>query len=258
MTSNVDPERDPIEDYLDEIVDRWPRGRPRQLRHLLAEVEGHLRDDEAALRAAGDAEPAAAAVRRFGPVEQLVAAERPELVRPLLVTGLLLGGLAAVAVGLSGLIAGAIRLAAGSTALIDVQPGRVLTAADCARWLAGDPGAPNCRAAAVADWADEVVGYRVAIGVLGLFALAGYRLLRRRGWPPLPPVIIDAVAATAFGLAAAGTLLLAVDAAAVTSGHSWGQWAAATAVALPAAALFAARLLHQLPSTAPTRPDRHI
>jgi hypothetical protein len=243
---------DAIEDYLDELVERWPPGRPRELRHLLAEVEAHLRDDESQLRAAGDVNPAVSAVRRFGPVDLLVAAERTSLVRPLLVSGLLLCGIGALAVGFSGLVAAAIWLVAGPTAVIDVEPGRVLSAADCARWLAGDPAAPNCHAAAVADWVGEVTAYRVAIGLLGVFALVGHRLLRRRGWTPLPPTMPDTIAATAFGLAAAGTLVLAVDTAVVSGGHGWGQWAAATAVALPAAALYTVRLLNQLERQRPT------
>jgi hypothetical protein len=70
-----------------------------------------------------------------------------------------------VAVGVSGVIAAVIGRIAGAAKVVDERPGQVLSAADCARWLAGDPGALSCHDAAVADWVDEVVGYRLVLGM---------------------------------------------------------------------------------------------
>ncbi len=177
--SAADADHDsPIEAYLDELVATMPTRQPRALRQLLAETEAHLRDD-AAHRVATDGlspfDAELAAVQRFGPVAPMVNAERRRIELPLVTvarqvtaTALLLGAIGAIAVGVSGVVAGIFKLVAGSRALIDVQPGQVLSASDCARWMAADPHAPTCRDAAISDWVGEVVGYRIAFGLLGV------------------------------------------------------------------------------------------
>ena len=109
---------------------------------------------------------------RFGSAADLVQLEdrlhlTPTAVldRQFVSTGLLPGGIGAVAVGVSGVIAAVIGRIAGAAKVVDERPGQVLSAADCARWLAGDPGALSCHDAAVADWVDEVVGYRLVLGM---------------------------------------------------------------------------------------------
>ena len=60
--------------------------------------------------------------------------------RQVLLTGLFLGGVGAIAVGASGLLALVIRVVGGTRVLVGVPSARVLTASNCARWLANRPG----------------------------------------------------------------------------------------------------------------------
>ena len=250
----------PIESYLDELVTRMPAEQPRALRQLLAETEAHLRDDAARAVAEGasphDAE--ADAVRRFGPVPDMVGAEQRRFATPVSTvarqvfsTALLLGSIGAITVGLSGLIAELFQQAAGARALIDVRPGQVLSGSDCARWLAADPTAHDCRSAAIYDWVGEVVMYRIALGLLGLAALAVFFLLRRRWtrqhrWSMLPPLVSDTIATTAFAAAGIWTLGTGIDTLAVGPGTGYGQWLSAAPVALAAAMFFGLRLVRDL------------
>jgi hypothetical protein len=248
------PGGSPVEDYLDELVTAMAGRSPRELRSMLAEAEAHLRDDvESAVgRGVPRHQAEAQAVARFGPVQPIADAEldrgRPPLhllVRQLVRSAVLLAGVGSVAVGASGLVAGAIRLFGGARALVAVAPGQTLTASDCARWLHIHPDAGSCHAAAITDWADETVAYRVALGVMGLLILVGYRWLRKASAPMLlVRAVSDTVAVTAFGAAAVWTLARGVDAAVVGGGS--GQWFSATPVALVAAAMFARRLLNDL------------
>jgi hypothetical protein len=242
----------PIEAYLDELVIAYVDRAPRELRGMLAETEAHLRDAADAAMARGVPRLAAEAdaVARFGPAHDVAAADHRRLparhvVEQLARHALLLFGVGAVAVGLSGAVAAIIRLIGGSRAVIDVAPGRVLSAGDCARWLGADAGAHSCAAAAVGDWADEVVYYRLALGVLGLLALLAYRWVRRgvRSSAKLLTVR-DTVGVTSFAAAAALTFGLGVDALVVGGGS--GQWFSATPIALALAVAFAVLLLRDL------------
>jgi hypothetical protein len=248
---------DLIEQYLDELVAQLTPLGPRRLRQVLAETEAHLWDAvaEAVERGMNERDAQGQAIARFGPVDALVAAEYRSTSRSALtmlrqaVSSLWsLGAIVAVAVGVSGLVAALVRLVFGRTVLIDVAPNTVLLARDCARWLAGDPTAGSCRDAAIADWADEVVGYRVAVGVLGVLALLAYRLLRRRGSlvDVLPRAVSDTVAVTGFAVGALLTLVLGWSAVATAGGHGSGQWFSASIVALIAAVIFSVRLVSDL------------
>jgi hypothetical protein len=247
--------RGPVETYLDELVRAMTGRPPRELRVVLAEAEAHLYDDVDAAIAHGVPREQAErdAVARFGPAIDLALAERRrarptlrEILAQLVRAAVLLAGVGAVAVGISGLVAAVIRLVGGNQALVGVARDRVLSGSDCARWLAVYPHAGNCHAAAVADWADETVYYRLAAGVLGVLLLAGYRVLRRRARPPLPALrtLRDAVGAAAFGLAAAYTLVTGINAAQVGGGV--GQWFSAAPVATVGAAVFGVLLLRDL------------
>jgi hypothetical protein len=230
------------------------------LRFLVAVAEAHLRDDAEHGVAAGLAPRQAEleAVSRFGPAARVVAAEHRRLATPLstvlragAASAVLLGSIAAIAVGVSGLIAEVIRLVGGARVLVDVAPGRTLSAPDCTRWLNLDSGAANCRDAAVADWVNEVVGYRIVAGLLGAVALAGYFLVRRRWqprqqWTTLPPAVSDTIAVTLFGAAGVWTLAMGLDAVVTASGRGSGQWLSAAPVALTAAAVFGIRLVRDV------------
>jgi hypothetical protein len=247
-----------VDRYLDELVVASRGLPPRRLRHLLAETEDHLRDAASAAERDGltVAEAEVIAVDNFGPARELVAAERsiatpiPVLARQVALSGVLLGGIGAIAVGFSGVVAAIIRVFGGSHALVDVPGTGRLSVADCARWLAQDPGTNNCRSAAVADWAAETVWYRIALGVLGVVAVlvarrVAARIGRRSSAVLLDRRTSDTIACTLFVAAGASTLALGVDRAA-TAGTGWGQWLSAAAVALSAAAFYGVRLTSEL------------
>jgi hypothetical protein len=247
----------PIQVYLDDLLDASRGMRPREVRELLAEAEAHLYDDKAALIAGGTAEYQAEveAVARFGPPGRLAAADRDrsttpsgKVLRQVVVSGVRLGSIGAIAVGVSGAIAGLFWIVGGSRAVIDVPAGRILAPGDCARWLAGEPGAGSCRAAAINDWAAETVFYRIALGLLGVLALLGLRWLERRrtAMRGLDPLVSDTIAATIFGVAGAWTLGLGVDAIVSDSGRGSGQWFSAALVSVVAFGYYAARLLTRL------------
>ncbi len=259
----------PIEAYLDRLLVELRSEPPRHARQLLAETEAHLRDVARDALAAGmsPGEAEVEAVRRFGPAVDVALAERQRRATPLgtvarqgLASAWFLGALGALAVGVSGVIAAVLGAVGGARFLAD-SPGRVLSASDCARWMAADPRALTCHQAAVSDWAAETVFYRLAAGLLGAAALAVFVLARRRlgrrgRWTALPPAVVDTVAATLFGASGVWLLGMGVNAGVGASGHGAGQWLSAAPVALAAAAVFGLRLLRDLqvpPDPAATR-----
>jgi hypothetical protein len=248
----------PIEIYLDQLVRELSARRPRDFREMLAEAEAHLRDDAALGVAQGLSERDAErqAVARFGPAAALATAEQQRtrvpyrvLAGQVLASAVLLGSIGAVAIGLSGLLAEVFRLVGGARFVVDSAPGQTLAPADCTRWLSLDNAARSCHDAAIADWINEVVWYRVAFGVLGLAAVGAFMLLQRRTSRRvvlLPRAICDTVAVTLFSGAALWTAGMGVDLVAIDSGHGSGQWLSAALVALLAAVVFGVRLARTL------------
>jgi hypothetical protein len=220
----------------------------------LAEAEAHLRDATAEAVAEG-LEPLAAehrAVSRFGSVREVTTAEARRQSLPLaavgrqvVASGLLLGGIGGVAVGVSGLLTALLGAIGGSTFIVDISHSTHLAAADCARWLGQNPGAHSCYQAALSDWATEIVSFRLAAGVLGLMSLAAYLLVRRRRFGGLPSAVVDTTAVVLFGAAGAWTLGLGVDWLVVGTNGA-GQWLGAAPVALGMAGFYGVRLLHDL------------
>ena len=246
-------EDSPVEQYLDRLLAAAP-GPPREVRSLLAEAEAHLRDATAAGLAEG-LDPLAAeqrAVSHFGSVREVTTAEAGRQSLPLaavgrqvVASGLLLGGIGGVAIGISGLLTALLGAIGGSTFIVDISHSTHLAPADCARWLSQNPGAHSCYQAALSDWAAEIVGFRLVAGVVGLVALAAYFGVRRRRFGALPATVVDTIAVIAFGAAGAWTLGLGVDWLLVGTNGA-GQWLGAAPVALVMAGLYGARLLHDL------------
>ena len=249
----------PIDTYLDELVSRLSTRRPRQLRSMLAEAEAHLRDDADAQLAAGSTRDDAerAAVARFGPADLVAGAERETWRAPLAViarqfvgSALLLGGIGAIAVGLSGATALLIRALSSARFLVRTPTPAVLTPSNCARWLGTHEAVtsgPGCRNAAVSDWVGEVISYRLAAGVFGvLVVLLVVLIRRRRGLLLLPPQVSDTIAAAAFSVAGVWLLAAGIGAIVVAHGDGAGQWISAAPVALVAGAVFALRLVRDL------------
>jgi hypothetical protein len=222
MTEETGP-ADAVEAYLDDLADRL-RLRGRHLRHVLAEVDDHLVAARAAAVADGlDVDAAARrAVAEFGPAD-LVArrlsssgrALTTQLVRQGALSLLLVGAIGLLAIGLSGLVAWGAGVAFGKPFVSGDVPGVTYTSARCAEYHALAPGQPTCARAAVTHHFDEVVGYRVAAGLLGLLVLAVWlavvRPWRRRETAATPHDVLPAgfaatVGAALFGAAATITL----------------------------------------------------
>ena len=189
----------PIDNYLDQLFVELRRNTPHAARSMLNEAEAHLRDvaDEEARAGMSPEEAEAEAVSRFGDARLVAAADRSRgrlwVARGVFISAWSLGAWGAVAVGLSGLVAGSMRLAGVTNRfLAGTWPKAGINASDCARWLGDYPHAGSCAQAAMSDWAFEIVAYRVALGLLGLAALACLWFARRRWlpahrWAPLPP-----------------------------------------------------------------------
>jgi len=254
----------PIEDYLDQLLVEL-RGSARDVRRILAEVEEHLRDATAEGVADGLSEDKAQwrAIDRFGRPRVVARrfgrlAARPALgalaraAVPFTVAGM-------IAIGVSGAISELLGRVFGPAFVAGDQPDVRYTAGRCADFQEYFPGKSCLDAAAWHHWG-EVVEYRAAVGVLGLFLLGGWLLHRRRrpkaaaaALIALPAGLMSGVAAALYGLAAAGLLLQGLGAAAAggMSGGT-GQWLSAGGVALVAAMVYGLALLRSLaPAPAP-------
>ena len=245
---------EPVEDYLDDLL-LTLSGPPRQVRRTLAEVEAHLRDAVAEELAAGKSQAAAetAAVVRMGAITGItgrtVQFSHPAaaLLRRTALGGTLFGGVAVVAVGISGVIGWAMAAWRGGTFLVAPFPAGSYTSADCARWLAADRAAHSCLAAMTADHVGEVIVYSLLAGVLGVWSLAAHGLLRRR-WQDrgtltaLPVGSAEAVGVILALIVGAGMLIRGVNFEFVRRGQGAGQLFSLAIAAGGAAAFFALRL----------------
>ncbi len=244
--------RDPIDGYLDALLGRL-RGDPSTVRRILTETEAHLRD---AVDAGATAEEA---IARFGPVDVIATqrwSSRPwaRLLSELVVVACLLGSLGLAAIGVSGVIAAAMDVTAGPQFVAGDLPGVSYDAARCAELREYATLGANCLTAAARHHTDEVETYRLAAGVLGMIGLATWWALRRRWRPPtttaLPTGLVDAVAATAFGIAALFLVAQATNGLAARTTDGLGQWASGALVASACTVVFAWRAMHDLRAVA--------
>ncbi|MGN6175717.1 MAG: hypothetical protein ACTHPS_22625 [Streptosporangiaceae bacterium] len=236
MTNGTtDAPGDLIEDYLDRLLVSLS-GSPRQVRHTLAEVEAHLRDAVAEGIAAGLPEDTAQAqaLERIGPVHAVTGRPatvgRPSraLLRRLTLTCALVGGAGLAAIGGAGLVGRLLQAVKGNLFMTTPFPPGAYTQADCARWLAGNPGTRSCVTAMLADHAFDYLLQATACGLLGLLGLTAYLLLRRR-WSDratmtaLPPGTAEFLGATLAGIAAVFFLAQVVDLETVQHGVGVGE-----------------------------------
>ena len=245
---------EPVEDYLDRLL-LTLSGPPRQVRRTLAEVEAHLHDAVAEEMSAGktEAEAEQAAVARMGACSQITGRPlqfgRPAaaLMRRTALAGSLVGGVALVAVGISGAIGWGLAALRCGTFLVAPFPQGSYTSADCARWLAGDPSARNCITAMTSDHVGEVILNSFAAGVLGVLALSVYGWMRRR-WQDrgtltaLPIGSAEAVGAILALIVAAGSAGRGINVELVQHGQGAGEMFCLAIGALGAAAFFVVRL----------------
>ena len=245
---------DLIEDYLDRLLVSLS-GSPRQVRHTLAEVEAHLRDAVAEGIAAGLPEETAQAqaLERIGPVHAVTGRPalltRPSgaLLRRLILTAALVGGAGLAAIGGAGLVGRLLQALKGNLFMTTPFPPGTYTQADCARWLAGDPGTRSCVTAMLADHAFDYLLQAAACGLLGLAGLAAYLVLRRR-WSDrgtmtaLPAGTAEALGAALAAIAAVICLGQAADLETVQRGVGVGEPLSLGIAATAAAAAFALAL----------------
>lgn len=166
-----------------------------------------------------------------------------ETTRAFLQSTLFLVWVGLLAIGASGVVAGAMSFAWGPDFVAGDLPFVTYTPDRCAELQQGSAATVTCREAATLDHADEVVGYRVVAGVLGLLALVGWLSWRRRVKPPedaLPPALVSG-AATAMFLVA-GLALAAIGVDLLVLGAGPGGYLSAGAVSLAVAAYFGCRL----------------
>jgi len=249
---------DLIEDYLDRLLVSLS-GSPRQVRHTLAEVEAHLRDAEAEGIAAGLPPETAQvqALERIGPVHAVTGRPalltRPSaaLLRRLTLTAALVGGAGFVAIGGAGLVGRLLQALKGNLFMTTPFPPGTYTRADCARWLAGEPGTRSCVAAMLADHAFDYLLQAAACGLLGLAGRAAYLVLRQR-WndratmTALPAGTAEGLGAILGAIAAVVCLGRVFDLATVQRGVGVGEPLSLGIAATVAAAAFALALWRRL------------
>jgi hypothetical protein len=246
---------DPVENYLDQLYVGL-RGSPRQGRRILAEAEDHLREGVAEGIAAGltEREAQEQAISSFGSVRAVVRAHDRRL-RQVPVFAVLtdvamaawrLGSVALLAVGASGLVAGAMDAVFGRHFM--GAAGGPLPAASCRHWLTLWPGAHSCAQAYMLESSSDAVSLRVFAGFIGLFLLTAYYLARRRGWTRgvLPDGFAPTVAMSLFGAAGLGLLVLAASHATVGVNEGPGFYLSGAVVALAMAAAFAVQVQRTL------------
>ena len=231
---------EPIEEYLDGLYAQL-RTDPRSARRLLDEAADHLHGAAAELEQQGMArlEAEREAVRRFGASAPIARADTRRTFTTLLFdTGkalTLLGGIGLVAVGLSGLLAGAMA------ALF----GREFVGGGLAQSVFGAPPAT------VAEDAGDAVSLRVLAGVVGVVVLAALWLVRRvrpdvMRLRVLPGAYVDLVALVVF---AGATLLLfaaSIDQMVQHAGHGAGFFLSGALVSLAGALGYAIRAVHSV------------
>jgi hypothetical protein len=263
---------DAVDNYLDQLADALVL-RGRSVRRILAETEAHLWEAAADGERRGLA-PARAeqdAVERFGPpatvARRFAAAENrlpSGLVWSTLLSLALVAGIGLVAIGVSGGVAAAMGAVAGKPFVAADAPGVAYTPERCAEYRALVPGATSCEQAALDHHYDEVVGYRLDAGVLGVIVLAGWWFVRRRRvstgrTTALPATYTAAGGAVLFGVAAFGMLGLGTMQAAFAHNSGEGQLLSGGIVALLVAAGFGLWLLRSrrspLGDDDPTRAD---
>lgn len=203
-----------IEDYLDKMLDAL-RLDGKTSRRALAEAEDHLRASTEAKLASGMSQSKAehAAIAAFGYPEN-IADEFNRSLLPggslapalqLALTGLLVSGAILVAVGLSGALALAFGGLWGHDFVSQPLQASEITTERCAELFELVPGAADCQSAGITHHFDELVGFRLSAGILGVFAIAAYFFIRRR-WPVtrsnrlLPVGTAEAMGVAAFAV----------------------------------------------------------
>jgi hypothetical protein len=246
---------DRIDAYLDDMLDRL-EGTPAERRRMLNEAEAHLRDSAVALEHEGmDSESAqSAAIAAFGDGPMIAKAANRRSPAALLAAFIRAAAQLAVygfvAIGVAALLARGLALLTSTQWVYGAPASYRFTAAQCAHWLAVQPGASNCQAAAAMESSDDSSLFILAAAVIGLIVagvvLGVMRLARRRPLTAasrLPRNVVAAIGATAF--LGAGAALVAAGTSHGIARGVWGQGVLYTdgAVALIFGLVFLVRFL---------------
>lgn len=189
-----DPAGDRIESYLDELL-LTLRGRPRDARRLLSEVEDHLRDSVAAGVAAGQSRLQATeeALRRFGPPSAVARGLPPRaawlaLLGQLVEAALFVIGVVGVAAGAAAVPAAVLGLSGDASLVTGDRPGQALAAGRCHQ-LMHLTGAPGCAQALSDHHLQEVIRNHLLGGWLGLVVIGVWWAVHvhRRNRPTVLP-----------------------------------------------------------------------
>lgn len=200
-----------IDSYLDQLLLAL-RGRPREARRLLAEVESHLREAIEARVAAGlgEAEAADETLRRFGPPSLLARTVPPHaayrtLLCQLTETALLVISLLFLAAGIAAVPAAVVGLTGNPSLVTGDGPGQAPAPARCQQLL-HMLAAPSCPQALAAHHLQEVIRNHLLGGWLGCLFLVAWWVVHvhRKARPAVLPA--------GFALTVGGTLLAAVAA----------------------------------------------
>ena len=165
--------------------------------------------------------------------------------RGLLLAAALLIGVGLVSVGVSGALSLGEKLVTSDRFVAGDSPGQTYSSSLCAEFREYAPDARSCLDAAATHHAGEVIQYRTAAGVLGALVLAAWAVLRRRSpGASTPPILVPAIGAAVFLLAAAALGVQALDSLLLDAAQGGaGQWLSAAFVASVAGLWFAGRLV---------------
>jgi hypothetical protein len=158
-----------------------------------------------------------------------------------------------LAIGASGVLAGAMGSAFGPDFVAGDFPGVTYTAARCADLQEYAPPGTSCNQAAALHHADETVSYRVGAGVLGVLAF-GVRFLTRRhlagdvgtASTGLPPGFIATAGMAMFGIVGLATLASGLGLLVLGPDTGAGTDLSAAIVSLSVAGAYASKLVRIL------------
>lgn len=220
----LDAAEERIESYLDELLLR-SRGRPREARRLLSEVDSHLRESIEAGLAVGldEAQAAEEALRKFGPASVVArglpsAAAYRALLSQMIEAALLVISTLLLAVGVAAIPTAILGLM-GNPGLVTGDPSRPVLTHDRCQQLVHMFAGGSCGQALADHHLQEVIRNHLLTGWLGFLVLAGWWILHvhRKTEPVLLPAGFTlTVCSTLLGVVAA--FLLAFGIADITRG----------------------------------------